>query len=266
MNMKLNMPPASQPPGASSGAIAASGNGAAPGARTTVPARRFSERRKDIPLLPVITLVVWVACVTVGLVGLIWPSTPAPPAGAATQPTADQPQELQVDVTNEPMPDEDQPPPALADQSPAPDVPDAGPPAILAALPSPDIAFEKLVEGPVRLVSAVAAAPSAAETDSRLPLSARSNPRRITYGRGEGVQPAPQYPIEAILDQEQGTVVVRFTVDSQGRVNDAEAYIPCPWPLLNQEAVRAIRETWRFSAGSPRFYEVSIHFGFGAAR
>jgi TonB family protein len=147
------------------------------------------------------------------------------------------------------------------------EVAEAGPPAILAALPSPDIACEKLVDGPVRIVSAGAAAASRAPVDlSKVPLSRRSNPRRIVYGRGEGVQPAPQYPIEAVLDQEQGTVVVRFTVNEEGRVDNAAAFVPCQWPLLNQEAVRTIRETWRFAAGAARFYEVAIHFSFGNGR
>jgi protein TonB len=228
------------------------------------------EKRREIPLLPVITLVIWVVWLAVGIVGLIWPSIPAQPPASTTQPAPDQPQELQVDVTNEPLPapDEDQPPPPpdLADQTPAPDLADAGPPAVLAALPAPDIAFERLVEGPVRIVSAATAAPAPVPTNaSKVPLSRLTTPQRIVFGRGEGVQPAPQYPLEAVLDQEQGTVVVRFTVNAQGRVDSAQAYVPCPWPLLNQEALRTIRQTWRFSPGPPRFYEVSIHFGLKAS-
>jgi protein TonB len=226
-------------------------------------------------LLPVITLVIWLACLVIGLVGLLIPSgTPAGAPAATSQPAADAPETLNVDVTNLPLP------PLDADQTPAPvetadaaeQPPDAaapaGPPPMLAALASPDIAFEKPVSGPVRIVSAALAArnsapasTAASTVQAAIPLSRRTNPSRIVYGRGEGVQPAPQYPIEAVLDHEQGTVVVRFTVNPQGIVDNAEAFLPCPWPLLNQAAVRAVLETWRFSAGRARFYEVSIHFG-----
>jgi hypothetical protein len=146
--------------------------------------------------LPVVTLVIWGSCVVVGVVGLLWPDAPAAAPASTTQPAADEVQELQVDVTNEPLPDE-APPVDVASQTPEPadappevaEVAEAGPPAILAALPSPDIAFEKLVDGPVRIVSAGAAAASRAPVDlSKVPLSRRSNPRRIVYGRGEGVQ------------------------------------------------------------------------------
>jgi TonB family protein len=55
-------------------------------------------------------------------------------------------------------------------------------------------------------------------------------------------------------------VVVRMTVDEDGRVTDAEAVAPSRWPLLNSAAVRAIRTTWRFRKGPARIYEVSIEF------
>ena len=85
--------------------------------------------------------------------------------------------------------------------------------------------------------------------------------QHLTYGHGEGRQPAPIDPYEAALAHQQGTVVVRFTVDANGNVTGADAVSPSPWPLLNQAAVRAVRDTWHFSAaGAPRAYEVSIQF------
>ena len=73
-------------------------------------------------------------------------------------------------------------------------------------------------------------------------------------------QPAPEYPIESQLAGQHGVVVVRFTVDQDGNVTTAQAIQPCPWPLLNQSAVRAVRETWHFRPGPVRAYEVSIQF------
>jgi hypothetical protein len=38
------------------------------------------------------------------------------------------------------------------------------------------------------------------------------------------------------------------------------AATPCPWSLLNEAAVQAVRDTWRFGAGPVRTYEVPIRF------
>jgi len=51
-----------------------------------------------------------------------------------------------------------------------------------------------------------------------------------------------------------------MTVAEDGRVTQAEAVSPCPWPVLNSAAVRAVRTTWRFRRGPVRVYEVSIQF------
>ena len=81
---------------------------------------------------------------------------------------------------------------------------------------------------------------------------------QLVFGQGEGAQPAPDYPREAALAGEEGTVGVWFTVDAGGNVQTAEAVNPCKWPILNQAAVRSILDTWRFKAGEPRTFEINI--------
>jgi TonB family protein len=54
--------------------------------------------------------------------------------------------------------------------------------------------------------------------------------------------------------------VVRLTVGENGRVLTAEALSPSPWPLLNEAALRAVRERWHFHSGPPRAYDVAIRF------
>ena len=75
-----------------------------------------------------------------------------------------------------------------------------------------------------------------------------------------GRQPAPDYPWRAQREGQEGTVTVRFTVSEEGRVLAAEAVKPCPWNMLNEAAVRVIKERWRFVTGPIRLYEVSIRF------
>src|SRR5690606_11982859 len=82
----------------------------------------------------------------------------------------------------------------------------------------------------------------------------------LTYGRGEGRQPAPDYPRVAVRQGQEGVVRVRFSVGEDGRVLGAEAVGRCPWPLLNDSALRAVREKWRFPRGAVRLYEVAIRF------
>jgi protein TonB len=84
--------------------------------------------------------------------------------------------------------------------------------------------------------------------------------QQLTLGQGEGRQPSPEYPREAQIDGEEGVIVVRFSVNPDGSVLNVQAVSPCRWPLLNQSAVRTVRELWRFSPGSPRLYEIRFSF------
>jgi TonB family protein len=120
------------------------------------------------------------------------------------------------------------------------------------AAPSASIAFALPTSGPARIVSAAQAAPSQAQADA--------TPTRIVYGQGEGQQPKPDYPLEAQIAREYGKVLVRFTIGQDGSVTSAEAIQPCPYPLLNQSAVRTIREEWRFEPGPVRVREIIIEF------
>jgi TonB family protein len=85
--------------------------------------------------------------------------------------------------------------------------------------------------------------------------------QHLVFGTGEGDKPPPEYPSEAKLAHQQGTVVVRFTTDENGHVIDAQASVPSPCPLLNEAAVRAVRETWDdFPKGKFHTYDISFQF------
>ncbi|MGD0388050.1 MAG: TonB family protein [Tepidisphaeraceae bacterium] len=184
--------------------------------------------KHEAGLLAVATMVVWCGCVVVGLVGLRWSLSRSPPAGPAAPVDAEL---LNVEAIRQ-RPAEASPPP----ESPA------------VAAPSPAIAFAEPVDAPVHR----------AETPRTAPTE--KSAIRLTYGEGEGEQPAPDYPPEAVRAGQEGTVVVRMTVGEDGRVTQAEAISPCPWPVLNSAAVRSVRTTWRFRKGPVRIYEVSIQF------
>ncbi len=215
----------------------------------------------DTSLIQVTTLVLWFGCLSIGGLGLVW-RYPRP-AAPVTVPAPLVAEVLHVELTNDPLPPPEDtpagsvPPPPLLAMPSAP----AAPSLTAVAEPSESVAFALPVEGPTR--SAVIS-----DTDHSRPVAASkavvpaAGPavQALTYGQGEGKQPAPRYPVRARNAGQEGTVVVRFSVGPDGRVLDATAATPSPWPLLNAEAVRTVREFWRFRPGAARLCEVAIHF------
>jgi periplasmic protein TonB len=212
-------------------------------------------------LAPFFTLALWLTCLSGGTAGLMLPYPREHPP--ATEPPPVVAQTTNVEVTKELLP----PPvaggsslprlPQIAAPAPPPRAaaPTDAPPLEAIATSLPEVAFARPVERP------------SPPPDATRSLTADDAPRpptpavqHITYGQGEGRQPAPEYPREAAVDRQEGTVVILFHVGEDGSVLDADAVSPCPWPLLNQAALRAVRETWRFVTGPARAYEVSIQF------
>ena len=212
--------------------------------------------RESVPsgvgLMPVLTLVLWLGCLVVGVFGYVLPYV-RPHASAPAKPVTVE--LLNVELAQDLTPPDVQrapgPSPNSADAMVSPDIP----PAASVAQPA-TVAFAVPVEGPVRIVD-VQNANYARSAPSPAVLPA---PTRLTFGQGEGRQPAPEYPLRARREGQEGTVTVRFTVDESGRVRAAEAVQASLWPLLNESAVNTIRERWLFKSGPVRAYEVAIRF------
>jgi TonB family protein len=208
----------------------------------------------------VLTLVLWLGCVAVGLLGFaLHYSRPVAPAPAPAPVTVEK---INVELTQDPLPPADvqptdplaTPPPPSALAQPAVVQP------IAVAEPS-TVAFALPVEGPTVVVPAT----QASRTRSSINPNATSgsslpSPQTLVFGQGEGRQPAPEYPAQAMRLRQEGNVGVRLTVNADGRVVDATVAAPSAWPSLNDAAERCVRHRWRFSRGSLRVYEVSIRF------
>jgi protein TonB len=211
------------------------------------------ELNDDTPLAPVLTFVAWVVCLAIGLLGFLMPySRPHRPIKV---PESVKVERLVVELSKEPeVPPENE----RSLGSPSSSIPlpaDAmAPPPIAVAQPSAAIAFAVPVEGPTRVV------PFDQATYARPSSTATPAVQRLTFGQGEGRQPTPEYPVQAIQQHQEGTVVVRLVVGESGQVSSAEATQPCPWPMLNEAALRAVRQLWRFPPGGLRVYDVAIHF------
>lgn len=204
-------------------------------------------------LLPVFTLVLWLGCATVALLGFVLPyahpHSPKPPQ--ISQATI-----LNVELDNSPAIDQQ---PVAKTPAPTPSRDEMIQPPVAQPIPvaqySPAIAFALPVEGPTRIVDARNAADSRPSANVVSP-----QPQMLTYGQGEGRQPEPEYPRQSVREGQEGAVIIRLTVGENGRVTAAEVASPSPWPLLNESALRTVRERWRFSTGAVRVYEVSIRF------
>ena len=171
-------------------------------------------------------------------------------------------QKLEVELTREEIKPDELPPP---DAPPPPPLLDAValpqlPAPIAVAQPILAIAFAIPVEGPGQIVEANLASYALPVTTNATPAAPASPTQTLTYGQGEGKQPAPEYPRQAIREGQAGVVGVRLVVGNNGRVVSAEAVQPSPWPLLNDSAVNTVRHRWRFRPGTMRVYEVSIRF------
>ncbi len=85
-------------------------------------------------------------------------------------------------------------------------------------------------------------------------------PETLTFGTGDGRQPAPEYPYNARRLNQTGNIRIRFRTDAAGRVTEAHAVAPCKFSALNESALYTIRNRWRFPPGAPRFCEIEICF------
>lgn len=227
-----------------------------------------------------LTLAVWLAVSGIGWLGGMMrypqatiPPRPPPPvavqdlkvelAGDMSPPAGPVSPEADASDAAAPPPPEAPPvapPPAMAAEDLAP------PPLMDLAVPSPEIAFAVPVQEPQREPDPAPpnTPPAAVAPGSQVSRpgggTAGAPPRLLTMGQGEGRQPRPLYPREAERAGQEGRVTVRMTVGENGRVVSAEAFEPCPYPILNEAAVKTVRDRWRFSPGAVRVYQVAIVF------
>ncbi len=218
--------------------------------------------REESRLVPMLTFVIWLGSLSIGVAGFVLPYLrPQPPVKTPPPVAAEW---LNVELTNDPLPPANpaplppnllQPPPVAQPQATPP------PQMMSVAAPSPQIAFAVPVAAPARVVPVpqasyrIVESPPVVEAPP-VPLA----PQPLTFGQGEGKQPAPDYPRESLRQGQEGTVTVRMTVGEDGRVVAAETSQTSPWPLLDRAALRVVKSRWRFTPGPMRAYEVAIRF------
>jgi protein TonB len=219
----------------------------------------------DVPrMLSVLTLVILASCLLVGFLGIALPYSRPQQIVQAPPPVIAQVLNVELARDVQPLAVPAAVAPDIAQPPPPPDIEtiQPAPAMITVAAPSPQIAFAVPVEIPAVIVPASEASYRMVEETPvvEAPAPAPPAPQPLVFGRGEGKQPAPEYPRQALREGQEGIVTVRFNVGEDGRVLKAVASQTSPWPLLNDAAVRVVRQRWRFSAGANRYYEVAIRF------
>ncbi|HTI69630.1 MAG TPA: energy transducer TonB [Candidatus Limnocylindria bacterium] len=93
---------------------------------------------------------------------------------------------------------------------------------------------------------------------------AKSGPVRwegsVSKGVSGGYFPRPDYPREAIIKHESGTVEVLVEVAEDGVVTTAEVQSSSGSNSLDRQAVQFLKRKWRWPAGEQRKYIVPVEF------
>jgi len=228
-------------------------------------------------VLNISTLATWMSVGTFGTVGVIIPGwdevfTPKTVAlmesvwiqpeislgDAAPTDNAEASAQNATAETLEPL----SPPPALPETTelpPLPEVPDLPPPPprlaekVSSFTPQPPPA----ARGPAPAKDAKPASSRSTAPATAGP-SGNGKPGATSSGRSTGMSDSarlaagrmssPSYPPYSRRNNQTGTVVVEFTVDTNGRVISAYVKKSSSWPLLDNGAVSTVR-SWKFPPG-----------------
>lgn len=223
--------------------------------------------------IPIATLVIWLVCLAIGGIGLVVGYSSSRPTLPSRHDMPIEVEMLEVELSPssslEPVvpvfSEQSIPQPTTLPEDPAPasDLPQLGGVAVSEAEVAFPLPFDRQPrvqsESPLNVASATGVQ-SVGATAKQRPVAGPTSVQTLTFGSGEGRQPAPDYPIRARQAGQEGWVKIRFSVGENGKVISAQCASPSPWPLLNDSALRVIRERWRFRSGPTRHYEVIIRF------
>ncbi len=199
-------------------------------------------------LIQVITLVLWAGCLVVGIIGFLHPYSLSSEASSKTRVMVAEKNTIKLTLSEQPQAPPPPQPSAKLSTPPAT-------PALVVITPSARLTPIINASQPEPAVAAQLASTSTAD-----PTGRQSSAQPLAFGQGEGRQPLPAYPSTARLLGQEGTVTVRINVMETGGIASAEIASRSHWPLLNEAAIRTVRERWRFAPGKARIYEVAIRF------
>jgi len=178
----------------------------------------------------------------VGLIGLKQTNIQVKPVSEITE---------QAPVVFTPPEEQPKPEPEVKQDEPPPDTSPMETPqvvTVVAAVDSPAIAFAVPVQGAVAVASPRFATPP--PPANYVP----PKPTKFNPDASAGTFPKPEYPGYAIRNRYQGTVEIEIKVDGAGAVVDAKVVKTSGYTLLDEAAIKAVKEKWKFPPGAARDY------------
>lgn len=131
---------------------------------------------------------------------------------------------------------------------------------VVAAAEPSLVAFEVPVEGAVTVASPAQWTPPPPQPTA--PVSTTPQPTRFDPGAAAagsagvdgGRYPPPTYPPYALRNHYEGTVTITLTVAPSGAVTSAKVLKTSGFTVLDEAALDAVRNQWRFPPGTARSY------------
>jgi protein TonB len=220
-------------------------------------------RENRIPFALLLSFSVGLCCLGAGVAGMMLPATGVP--NTSTPPNKPVTVQLvHVELQDNPITEPPEPSP-IPESLPAPPAAPqlvstpsllalpAIPEPALVAQPSPAVAFSVPTTGASGTTSAEKASSSAPRSQGQ--------PTRVTakYGASPGGQPKPDYPLDSRMNNQEGTVTIRFRTDQTGKIVSVSIWNSSGYRALDRSALEAISKKWRWP-DADAFIEVPITF------
>ena len=134
------------------------------------------------------------------------------------------------------------------------------PQVVVVTLDTPTINFSVPTIGNLLVANAIAKAPPVAPMKQQVaPLHNLPTVLNTTGKAGE--RPQPPYPKIALEQAQQGSVMLRMTVDDAGLIKTIEVAQSSGFPVLDHSALEFVKRHWSVPPDKgARIYEATIHY------
>ena len=198
----------------------------------------------------------WVnsVCILFLLIGI----TGSRPASIRIKPLPPVEEANAVIVEPLPPPPQAQPEPQNQEQRNEQEQPDT-PQVVVVTPESPAINFSVPTVGNLVAPNAIAKAPPVAPLKPVAPV--RNLPTVLNTTGSTGERPQPTYPKIALDQGQQGSVMLRMTVDDAGLIQTIEVAQSSGFPVLDHSALEFVKRHWTVPpAKGTRIYEATINY------
>ncbi len=161
----------------------------------------------------------------------------------------------------EPLPPPPQAAPDQPSQEPSDDDKPDTPQVVVVTPDAPSISFAVPTVGNLLVPNAIAKAPPLAPLQTAAPLPKKPLLLSLNSTGGGGARPQPPYPRIALDQGQQGSVTLRMTVDTAGRIQTIDVAQSSGFPILDRNALDFVRRHWTVPSGEgARLFEATITY------